>query len=273
MGRAMGLKGKWIGALVCLVPLAMLAPVAAAADPTVPEPPVRVVCGPLPFISDGPHCEGGIGGGLARRACADAGLTCQFDQYPWPRALKEIESARADIAIGPFHSPEREVWMVYSADHFYVDQMWLFRAASAATKSGWRPRRIGVPLGWVIGVDLTTWPGVEVEPVRTVDIALAQLAAARLDAVATHARAVARHQQGDPAHRFLPVGAPLAEQKSYMGYSLSFAATDRRARFEAAYAALLSSRFYADLLARNKPMEGMVTEVAARAHQFGPSPP
>lgn len=265
--------GRRIASLAGLALLLMLIrspPVPA--EPAVREPPVRVVCGPLPFITDGPECESGIGGGLARRACDDAGLTCQFDQFPWPRALKEIEAARADIVIGPFRSPAREAWMVYSADHFYLDQMWLFRMASRDIERA-PPRRIGVPLGWAIGVDLAQWPEVQVETVRTVDIALAQLAAGRLDAVATHARAVARHQQEEPAHRFLPVGAPLAEQKSYMGYSLTFAGTDRRARFEAAYAALLSSRFYADLLARNKPMEGMVTEMAARAHQFVPPAP
>ncbi|MDG5496767.1 transporter substrate-binding domain-containing protein [Niveispirillum sp. BGYR6] len=234
---------------------------------------VRLVCGPLPYVSDGERCDSGIGAELARRACQDAGLSCQFEQFPWPRAQKEIETGQADILIGPYFTPDRARWMVFSSDYFYVDQISLFRLQRADGGAPPPSGRIGVPLGWAVLDGLSSLTGAQVEPVRNVDIAFNLLTNGRLDGVVAHARAVARFQQSRPSLRFEPYGPTLSEQRSYMGYGIAFASTPVRTAFEAAYTALLASPFYADLLARHRPMEGMVTEVAARAHQFVPSGP
>jgi len=234
---------------------------------------IRVVCGPLPHVSDGEQCDSGIGAELARRACHDAGLSCHFEQFPWPRAQKEIEADQADILIGPYFTPDRARWIVFSSDYFYVDQITLFRLKISDGGAPLPPGRIGVPLGWAVLDGLSSLTGAPVEPVRNVDIAFNLLANGRLDGVVAHARAVARFQQSRPSLRFEPHGSPLSEQRSYMGYGIAFAPTPARTAFETAYSALLGSPFYADLLARHRPMAGMVTEVAARAHQFAPSRP
>ncbi|WP_029013713.1 substrate-binding periplasmic protein [Niveispirillum irakense] len=246
-----------------------------------PDPPqgralgdvIRVVCGPLPHVSDGERCESGIGAELARRACQNAGLSCLFEQFPWPRAQKEIETGQADILIGPYFTSDRARWMVFSSDYFYVDQITLFRLKMPDGMVPPPPGRIGVPLGWAVMDGLASRIGAQVEPVRNVDIAFNLLVSGRLDGVVAHARAVARFLQTRPSLRFEPYGPPLSEQRSYMGYGSAFAASPARGAFETAYAALLGSPFYAELLARHRPMEGMVTEVAARAHQFVPSDP
>ncbi|MBP7340270.1 ABC transporter substrate-binding protein [Niveispirillum sp.] len=235
---------------------------------------VSVVCGPLPFVSDGGACDRGIGAELAHAACDRAGLKCAFQQLPWPRAQKEVEMRQADILIGPFHTPERDAWLDFSREHFYVDQMWLFRhppddgrmpdEASIST--------IGVPLGWAVGGDLDRRPGVRLETVRTVDLALNLVLSGRLDAVAAHARAVARYHDEHPGIRLLPVGRPLSVQRSYMGFSKLFAGTLERRLFEAAYESLLADSQYGEILARNKPFPDMRTEVATRGHQFPSAP-
>lgn len=181
---------------------------------------------------------------------------------------------QADILIGPFRTPEREAWMEFSREHFYVDQMWLFRAVAG---QGPMPdegdlTHVGVPLGWAVGGDLGNRPGLTVEMVRTVDIGLNLVQAGRLDAVAAHARAVARYLDENPGTRFLPVGQPLSVQRSYMGFSRTFAGSLERRLFEAAYESLLADRLYADILARNKPFPHMRTEVATRGHQFPEEP-
>ncbi|MFV3129526.1 substrate-binding periplasmic protein [Niveispirillum sp. KHB5.9] len=232
---------------------------------------VTVVCGPLPFVSDGADCERGIGAELARAACDRAGLKCSFQQFPWPRAQKEVEMRQADILVGPFRTPEREAWMEFSREHFYVDQMWLFRPVP--TDGGAMPgeagiAHVGVPLGWAVGGGLEKRPGISLEQVRTADIALTLILSGRLDAAAVHARAVARFQDDHPGVRFLPVGKPLSVQRSYMGFSKPFAASLERRMFEMAYESLLADKIYADILARNKPFPDMRTEVAARGHQF-----
>jgi ABC-type amino acid transport substrate-binding protein len=234
---------------------------------------IRVVCGPLPYVSDGERCDSGIGAELARRACQDAGLPCHFQQFPWPRAQKELEAGQADILIGPYMTPERARWMVFSSDYFYVDQIILFRLMRDDGMASLPPNRIGVPLGWAVKDGLGSLTGAQVEPVRNVDIAFNLLASGRLDGVIAHARATARFLQSRPALHFAPYGPPLSEQRSYMGYGIAFAATPARNAFEAAYRALLGSPFYAELLTRYRPMEGMATEVAARAHQFVPPSP
>ncbi len=235
---------------------------------------VTIVCGPLPFVSDGLACERGIGAELARMACDDAHLSCNFQQYPWPRAQKEVEMGQADILIGPFYTPERATWMVFSREHFYVDQMWLFRLARLddGILPDKPPQRIGVPLGWAVGGGLEGWRDVTVENVRNVDLALNLLLSGRLDAVAAHARAVARFQEERREARFLPVGPALSTQRSYMGFSRTFAASPQRQAFEAAYEVLLRGPRYVELLVRNKPLPGMRTEVAQRGHQFAPEP-
>lgn len=234
---------------------------------------IRVVCGPLPHVSDGERCESGIGAELARRACQDAALSCHFEQFPWPRAQKEIETGQADILIGPYFTPDRARWMVFSSDYFYVDQITLFRLKMPDGMVPPPPASIGISLGWAVGDGLASFAGSHVEPVRNVDIAFNLLANGRLDGVVAHARAAARFLQSRPSLRFAPYGATLSEQRSYMGYGLAFASTPARTAFERAYSALLGSPFYAELLTRHRPMAGMVTEVAARAHQFVPSPP
>ncbi|MFV3076312.1 substrate-binding periplasmic protein [Niveispirillum fermenti] len=248
------------------------APDGAGPQPVTEGPAVEIVCGPLPFVSDGPACERGIGAELARAACGDAGLQCRFQQYPWPRAQKEVEMAAADILIGPYYTPERSTWLVFSQEYFYVDQMWLFRSVPPgdAPLPSQEPRLIGVPLGWAVGGDLERRPGTVLEIVRTVDLALNLLLMGRLDAVAAHARAVARFQAERPGSRLLPAGQPLSAQRSYMGFSRPFAASLERRMFEAAYERVLAGPAYADILARNKPLPDMRTEVAARGHRFRP---
>lgn len=262
-----------------LAVLSVLLPVLGAGagenvPPDDPARPVTIVCGPLPFVSDGPACERGIGAELARMACDDAHLSCHFQQYPWPRAQKEVEMGQADILIGPFYTPERATWMVFSREHFYVDQMWLFRLAKLddGILPDKPPQRIGVPLGWAVGGGLESWRDVTVENVRNVDLALNLLLSGRLDAVAAHARAVARFQEGRPEARFLPIGPALSVQRSYMGYARAFASGSQRQAFEAAYEALLRDPRYVDILVHNKPLPGMRTEVAQRGHQFAPEP-
>lgn len=272
---------SWRFVLAALVALTLLlpAPWAGARESDNPGPSanpatVTVVCGPLPFVSDGSSCDRGIGAELARAACDRAGLKCSFQQLPWPRAQKEVEMREADILIGPFRTPERETWLEFSREHFYVDQMWLFRsvpdrgrlpdADSIAT--------IGVPLGWAVGGDLDKRPGVRLEMVRTVDLALNLVLTGRLDAVAAHARAVARYQAEHAGIRLLPVGRPLSIQRSYMGFSKLFAGSLERRMFEMAYESLLADTLYAEILARNKPFPDMRTEVATRGHQFPSTP-
>jgi len=181
---------------------------------------------------------------------------------------------QADILIGPFRTPEREAWMEFSQEHFYVDQMWLFRAVPDQEPMPGTDglSHVGVPLGWAVGGDLDNRPGLTVEIVRTVDIGLNLVQAGRLDAVAAHARAVARYWDEHPGIRFLPMGQPLSVQRSYMGFSRTFAGSLERRLFEAAYESLLADKLYADILARNKPLPIMRTEVAMRGHQFPKEP-
>lgn len=275
--RIPGRLGRFFPAVMLTAFLLQPAAHAGAPDrdgppPAIVAPVIDVVCGPLPFVSDGQACERGIGAELARAACLEAGLQCRFQQYPWPRAQKEVEMAAADILVGPYFTPERATWLVFSQEYFYVDQMWLFRSVPPddAPLPSQEPRLIGVPLGWAVGGALERRPDVTLEIVRTVDLALNLLLRGRLDAVAAHARAVARFQAERPGSRLLPAGQPLSVQRSYMGFSRPFAASLERRMFEAAYERVLAGPVYGEILARNKPLPDMRTEVAARGHRFQP---
>ncbi|WP_114394705.1 substrate-binding periplasmic protein [Oleisolibacter albus] len=252
-------------------PVQAAAGAAAGAAEAAPPAGVRVVCAPLPLVSDGAGCESGMGAELARLACGAAGLSCQFTQQPLVRALAMLRAGEADILIGSYWSEERARYMRFSAEHFYVDPLYVFVRPEMARSPADRPAilRTGVPLGWAIGVPLDQRADLHLESVRTVQLAFSLLRHHRLDAVVAHTRALAESRAVDGDRELpVPLGAPISWRKSYMAFSLVFAESPQRQAFESAYDTVLGGPLYHQILERYAPVPGMQLDQAARTHAF-----
>lgn len=67
-----------------------------------------------PF-TDPDHPKGGFLVDIARQAFAQAGHDIKVSFHPWPRAIKEAETGRADGLLSAFYSPERAKFFHFSA--------------------------------------------------------------------------------------------------------------------------------------------------------------
>ena len=98
----------------------------------------------------------GLGVDLVRVMAERTGDTVRFELYPWVRAQTLVERGAADILVGPYKTPERELRFAFAERAFYQDQMVFYvRAGTALGWDGNYARLKGQPvaaiLGWAYG--------------------------------------------------------------------------------------------------------------------------
>ncbi len=96
--------------LICLLCLTLsLAPLQAKAKT------FHLVTATFKPFTDPDHPKGGFLVDIARQAFAKAGHDITITFHPWPRAIKEAETGRADGLLSAFYSPERAELFHFSA--------------------------------------------------------------------------------------------------------------------------------------------------------------
>jgi polar amino acid transport system substrate-binding protein len=98
----------------------------------------------------------GLAVDLLEEYARTAGDTVRFELVPWPRAQMMVQTGLADILIGPYKTPERELVFAFSDKPFYRDEMVFY--ARAEGDAGWdgnyahlKERRIAAIRGWAYG--------------------------------------------------------------------------------------------------------------------------
>jgi polar amino acid transport system substrate-binding protein len=120
-----------------------------------PAMPLRAVGSQFARIFEG--SEGVPPKGLAVELLAQLfGDSVRCEWLPWPRAQLMLEQGEADILIGPYRTPEREMRMLFSVRSFYSDAMvWYARRGEEGRWSGEFAELAQVPVaavrGWAYG--------------------------------------------------------------------------------------------------------------------------
>lgn len=98
----------------------------------------------------------GYGVELINSLARKQGDTVKYMMLPWARAQLMVSSGKADILIGPYKTPEREMSMTFLDQPFYQDRMIFYKLKTY--KFTWdgnynslKDKRITTILGWVYG--------------------------------------------------------------------------------------------------------------------------
>jgi polar amino acid transport system substrate-binding protein len=136
----------------------------------------------------------GMGPEILRSIAPQLGQPLHFDLFPWARAQSMVAQAQADLLVGPYKSPERQLLFAFSERPFYVDQMVFFARANAVFDwdgdfAALRDKRIVAINGWAYGDEFdAARSSLNISLTNSVEAALAMLAVGRVDLFATNRR-------------------------------------------------------------------------------------
>jgi len=136
----------------------------------------------------------GLAVDLLELVAARSGWTLRFESYPWPRAQLMVERGQAQILVGPYRTPERELRFSFSQHAFYEDALIFFARKSQSTLwtgdfEAIKPNTIVQVLGWAYGDYFEhARSGLKVSTVRDVETGVKMLAMGRVDLLATNER-------------------------------------------------------------------------------------
>ena len=99
----------------------------------------------------------GIGPDIINLIYKDSGKSVNYLNFPWKRALKQLERGDLDVIIGVYKTPERSKFFVFTEQPFYEDKIVLY--TNASNPRNWdgkiyslRKMRIAIVDGWSYGV-------------------------------------------------------------------------------------------------------------------------
>lgn len=183
-------------------------------------------------------------------------VRCEW--LPWARAQLMLEQGEADIPIGPYRTPERELRMLFSVRSFYSDAMaWYARRGEEWRWSGEFGELTQLPVaavrGWAYGsrfermktsLSQLTW-------VQNVDAGLQMLSKRRVELFAANDRncqpVLQRLGLADAIGRCSP---PLDVLHGHMGFARSAAGEALSQRYDQAYELWLRTGSAAELYRR-----------------------
>lgn len=184
------------------------------------------------------------------------GVRCEW--LPWSRAQLMVEQGEADILIGPYRTPEREMRVLFSVRSFYSDAMvWYARRNEEGRWTGEYGDLTQVPVaavrGWAYGsrfermrpaLTQLTW-------VQGVDAGLQMLTRRRIELFAANDRncqpVLQRLGLGDAIVRCSP---PLDVLHGHMAFARSAGGEELSQRYDRAFEQWLRTGAAADLYRR-----------------------
>lgn len=184
------------------------------------------------------------------------GVRCEW--LPWPRAQLMLEQGEADILIGPYRTPEREMRMLFSVRSFYSDAMvWYARRGEEARWNGEFSELALTPVaavrGWAYGsrfermkptLGQLTW-------VQNVEAGLQMLSKHRVELFAANDRncqpVLQRLNLADAVGRCSP---PLDVLHGHMAFGRSAAGEELSRRYDQAFEQWLRTGSAAELYRR-----------------------
>ena len=181
----------------------------------------------------------GLGADIAEEIGNTLGHTVIIQLYPWKRAQHMVETGKADVLIAPYKTPERELFMDFTANHFYTDTMVFYvKSDSDITWNGnfssVSSRRIGVVLGWSYGDDFgSARANLKIDTAPNISMNFKKLLAGRVDILAVNIRnampAIAELGYEGSVKYILP---PIKRTNCYYGFSKQRELTQFRTEFD-----------------------------------------
>ena len=179
------------------------------------------------ILEKGPQGEvRGLGVDIVREIAQRLGHKIKIEIFPFKRALRMIETGRADAFIGPYKSEEREAFMIYTQSYFYQDPMAFYVRESNefqwdGSLSSLTGKKIGLTRGWSYGTEFDQFRSqLNIFEVENIEASLKMLLFDRIELVASHPRAANRvidllNIRGQ-VKMILP---PIIVNKGYFGFS------------------------------------------------------
>lgn len=168
----------------------------------------------------------GLGADIVRVIAERLGYQIKIEIFPFKRALRMIETGRADAFIGPYKSEEREQFMIYTQSHFYQDPMAFYVREESDFQwdgqlSSLRDKKIGLTRGWSYGSEFDQFkPQLSTFEVESIDASFKMLLFNRIELFASHPRAansvIDKLNIRDRVKMILP---PIIVNKGYFGFS------------------------------------------------------
>lgn len=186
------------------------------------------------------------------------GASVHCEWMPWPRAQLMLEQGDADILIGPYRTPEREMRMLFSVRPFYADAMvWYARRGEEYRWTGELAELAQTPLaavrGWAYGsrfermrpsMAQLTW-------VQTVEAGLQMLTKRRVELFAANDRnCLPVLQRLDLADAITHCSPPLDVLHGHMAFARSAAGEELSRRYDRAFEQWLRTGMAAELYRR-----------------------
>jgi polar amino acid transport system substrate-binding protein len=136
----------------------------------------------------------GLGVDLLLLAAARMGHSLRFEVYPWLRAQALVERGQADILVGPYRTPDRELRYSFSPQAFYEDKLVFYvrREQSGLWHGDYAAlagRPVGQVQGWAYGERFEqARAGLRISTPRDVATGLQMLLRGRIDLLASNER-------------------------------------------------------------------------------------
>lgn len=184
----------------------------------------------------------GLGVDILRALARQSGDSLKFEIYPWSRAQWMVENDQAQILIGPYKTPERELRFSFAQRAFYRDFM-MFYARSGAdlhwdgNYASLQGVKIAVVHGWVYGTQFESMrPSLKPEVANSLTNGLNMLNARRIDFLASNVRNTeALVKTLGLANDFIAVDPAIDSLDGYLAYCKKPACEQLRKRYDEAY--------------------------------------
>jgi len=181
----------------------------------------------------------GLGVDIAQEIFKRLGHQLIIEVMPLKRALKMVEQGVADGMIGPYKSPERELYMNYTDVAFYQDQIMFYVLQNSTLQwqghySKLNKLVVGVIRGWNYGEQFEkNEANLNISAVNTVEASFLQLLYNRVDVIVCHPRAAApvieKLALEYKVRRVLPI---LTVNKGYFGFTKKESLTEVFEQFD-----------------------------------------
>jgi polar amino acid transport system substrate-binding protein len=188
----------------------------------------------------------GLGADVVRQVAKQSGDTARFEIYPWARAQAMVEQGIADVLVGPYKTPDRELRFPFSERAFYQDRMQFFvKKGSALSWDGdytsLRGKRIAAINGWAYGALFDqARTKLFVSNAATVENGLNMLTHDHVDMLATNWRNTeAAVRALNMVGKVVPVERVIDVQDGYFAFSKKTENEGLRQRFNYAFNSMI----------------------------------
>lgn len=197
----------------------------------------------------------GLGADLLRVVLGEMGDSVRFELHPWARAQLMVAEGHADILVGPYSTPEREMRLLFSHHAFYRDRLVFYARHDLGLEWGGdyarlQGLRIAAIRGWAYGDRFDqARPRLDLRSVEAVGNALLMLQHGRIDLLATNERNSRPWIEALPAGSLVQLRPAIDSKDGYFAFPRREPYAALKARFDATFQRLLEDGRFARMAA------------------------